>query len=309
MRNHACAIVLLSAMLTLPGCVQEVRRGEEESIIAGAYNNPLTWLRAAKQHEDQGDLQRALHEYRLAKTVSHSDNGVQKHLRRVEKKIEVRTASLLKKAERADSRGRVSTARELYLEILGLQPDHRQALAALRRQEKGRTLLGMKKKQTLARQSRYERQKPEKPQLENAYSEEVYDDSPQKAVRATSRSIDARKMLQELEGHEEKSPQDDKRRWQKIGVSLAKAEKTYQAQQWDDALDFLGMAEQTADGDELQLQAIEKARKKYARELYNKGVISYRSEPKKALNYWRYALKFDPEDEKSRLRIRAMSQN
>jgi hypothetical protein len=295
-------------MFTLSGCVQEVRQGEEDPTIVGAYNNPLTWLRAAKLHEDQGDLQRALYEYRLAKTVSHSDYTIQKHLRRVERKIEERTAALLKKAEHADSRGRVSMARGLYLEILGLQPDHRQALAALRKQEKGRTLLGMKKKQALARQSRYKRQKPEKPQLQNAYSEEDYNESPQKVGHATSRPIDARKLIQKLERHEEIPPQNNKQHWQQVGASLVKAEKAYQSQQWDDALDFLSQAEQTADGDELQLQAIEKARKKYARELYNKGVISYRSEPQKALNYWRYALKFDSEDEKSRLRIRNMSQ-
>jgi len=37
-------------------------------------------------------------------------------------------------------------------------------------------------------------------------------------------------------------------------------------------------------------------------------VVSFRSEPQKALNYWRYALKFDPQHEKSRLRIRGMTQ-
>ncbi len=84
MRALTNAIVLASSLFALAGCVQEVRQRGEESTVIGAYNNPLTWLREAQRHEGQGDLQRALYEYRLAKTVSHSDYTVVKHVRRVE---------------------------------------------------------------------------------------------------------------------------------------------------------------------------------------------------------------------------------
>lgn len=304
MRTRTNAIVLASGLFAFAGCVQEVRQSGEESTIVGAYNNPLTWLREAQRHEEQGDLQRALYEYRLAKTVSHSDYTVLKHVRRVEARIEERTAMLLKKAERADTRTRVSEAREIYLEILSLQPGHRQALAALRRQEKDRGLQEMEKKRVLARQRR---QKPQMSRTENPYSDEDYDGVSQEFVKATSQPIDARKLLENLERHKHKPAKDDQRRRQKVGGNLARAEKAYHAQHWDAALGFLRQAELTADGEAAQLQAIEKARKQYAEELYSQGVISYRSEPQKALSFWLKALKFDPENEKSRLRIRNMS--
>jgi hypothetical protein len=303
-RTLSNAIVLASGLFALAGCVQEVRQSEVRSAIVGAYDNPSTWLREAQRHEEQGDLQRALYEYRLAKTVSRSDYAVLKHVRRVEARIEERTAMLLKKAERAATRARESEARGSYLEILGLQPGHRQALAALRRQEKDRGLLEMEKKRVLARQRR---QKPQKSQTENAYSDENYDGTSQALVKATGQPIDARKLLENLESHKHKPAKDDQRRRQEVEASLSQAEKAYHAQHWDDALGFLLQAELTADGEASQLQAIEKARKQYAEELYSQGVISYRSEPQQARSYWRQALKFDPENEKSRLRIRNMS--
>lgn len=298
------AIVLASSLFALAGCVQEVRQSGEELTVIGAYDNPLTWLREAQRHEEQGDLQRALYEYRLAKTVSHSDYTVVKHVRRVEARIAERTAMLLKKAERADTRARVSEAREIYLEILSLQPGHRQALAALRRQEKDRGLLEMEKKRVLARQRR---QKPQKSRTQNAYSDEDDDGVSQELVEATSQPIDARKLLENLERHKHKPAKDDQRRRQEVEANLSQAEKAYHAQHWDDALGFLRQAELIADGEASQLQAIEKARKQYAEELYSQGVISYRSEPQTALSFWRKALKFDPENEKSRLRIHNMS--
>jgi tetratricopeptide (TPR) repeat protein len=303
-RVFTYAIVLASGLFALVGCVQEVRQRGEESTVVGAYNNPLTWLREAQRHEEQGDLQRALYEYRLAKTVSHSDYTVLKHVRRVEARIEERTAMLLKQAERADTRGRVSEARKIYLEILSLKPGHRQALAALRRQEKERGLLEMEKKRVLARQRH---QKPQMSRTENAYSDEDYDGASQEFVKATSQPIDARKLLENLKRHKHKPAKDDQRRRQEVEANLAQADKAYHAQHWDDALGFLLQAELTADGEASQLQAIEKVRKEYAEELYSQGVISYRSEPQQARSYWRQALKFDPENEKSRLRIRNMS--
>jgi hypothetical protein len=297
--------MLCGLILMLSGCVQAVKQGEGVSMADGAYNNPQTWLRAAEMHEAQGDLQQALYEYRLAKTVSPRDYTIRKHLRRVETKIEERTANLLKKAERADSRGKVRVAKGLYLEILALQPDHQQALAALRQQEKSRTLHGMKKKQKVARQSHPTRTKP---MPRNHYAVGEIDDAPQEMAQASKQPVDARKLLRELEeGREEAAPQKKQQRRQEVKVTLSKAEKAYQAEQWDSALELLKQAEQASNGEEQQLQAIGKARKQYARALYNQGVIAHRSEPQRAMDYWHYALKFDPEDDKSRLRIRSLS--
>ena len=112
----------------------------------------------------------------------------------------------------------------------------------------------------------------------------------------------------ELERHLEKYPKDNELRRQLIDNSLARAKQAYQSQQLDQALVHLTTAEQASRGEEGHRESIGTARRQYARELYNQGVINYRSAPQKALNYWRYALKFDPKDERSRLRIRSMSQ-
>jgi tetratricopeptide (TPR) repeat protein len=302
--SRSTAIVLLAVILGLSGCAREVREAGGSSGSSGAYDNPATWLRAAKLHEEQGDLQRALYEYRLAKTVSRSDGSIRNHLHRVEKEIEQRTAALLKQAERADARGQQKKARRLYLEILGLQPDHRQALAALREQEKQRSLRGVKKQRELARRNRSNGRKSKD---REAYTDEGYVYSRQAILEAVSRPADAESLLQELGKHQHKYPKDEELRRQLIEMSLARAEKAYQAQRWDNALQYLNLAERACTRVEGQRDAVDKARKHYARELYNRGVITFRNDPQEALGFWKYALKFDPDDDKSRLRIRSLT--
>jgi hypothetical protein len=94
---------------------------------------------------------------------------------------------------------------------------------------------------------------------------------------------------------------------QRVEKHLKQAELSYQAQHWDEALSHLKLAEQAGQGSNQGMAAVQRARKQYAESLYNHGVISYRSTPQKAIDYWRYAIKFDPEDSKSRLRIRSLT--
>jgi hypothetical protein len=255
-------------------------------------------------HEEEGDLQRALYEYRLAKTVSRSDRAVLKHVQRVEKKITQRTSDLMKKAERAGTRGEQKSARALYLEVLGLQPDHPQAVAALRQQDKRRALRRATRRQEAAKK---QRQKRRNSQQRDAYAEEGFTYSRQAILDAASQLNHGGQLIKELERHLEKYPKDDGLCQQLIETSLAQAKKAYQARQLDAALNYLNRAELVCRKGQGQRWAVGEVRKQYARELYRQGVISYRSEPQRALNYWNYAVKFDPEDEKSRLRIRSMS--
>jgi hypothetical protein len=296
--------MVFAVILGLSGCAREVREAGGASGMNGAYDNPVTWLRAAKQHEEQGDLQRALYEYRLAQTVSLSDGSMRKHLSRVEKEIEQRTAALLRQAERAEARGQQKKARGRYLEILGLQPDHRQALAALREQHKQRSLVGVKKQRELARRHRNDSRENKQLQV---YTDEDYTGSWQAIHDAVNRPADAGSLLREQKKHERKKPKDEELRRRLVEKSLARAEEAYQSQQWDNALQYLNLAEQAYDRVDEQRDAVENARKHYARELYKRGVINYRNDPQRALGYWKYALKFNPKDDKTRLRIRSLS--
>ena len=305
MRRDLFAFTVVIATLCLTGCAREVREDGAMSGVSGPYDNSMTWLRAAEMHEMQGDLQRALFEYRLAKTVSPLKGYIQEHIKRVEREIEKRTASLMRQAERAVGRGDEKGARAHYLELLGLQPENRLALAALRKLDKKYALRGMERKRELARQNR---RNGRMNRSRGEYSDEGYAYSRQAILEAAEQPADAGQLLQELERHLEKYPKDNELRRQLIDNSLARAKQAYQSQQLDQALVHLTTAEQASRGEEGHRESIGTARRQYARELYNQGVINYRSAPQKALNYWRYALKFDPKDERSRLRIRSMSQ-
>jgi hypothetical protein len=306
MRRMGTMVLLLSACSLLPtGCAREVRMDEGMSGIRGAYGDAKTWLRAAEGHEAQGDLQRALFEYRLAKTVSRRDAPIVQAIERVQKQIEARTGKLSREAKNAVVQDKRSTARRIYLEILSLQPDNRAALAALRKLEEGDSLRALEKKVALSKHSKTDGRSPVRGTVD--YAEEGYAYSRQALLEEAERPSDARQLLQELEKHVERYPQDRELRRLLVETSLGLTEQTYQAEQLDKALSYINKAEQVSQADAKLRQIVADARKRYGRELYNKGVISYRNEPQKALKAWRYALEFDPQDEKSRLRIRAMS--
>lgn len=300
-----CVLLPAAILLLLSGCAQQMSARSYKSGVSGAYDNPRTWLLAAKRHEEEGDLQQALIEYRLAKTVGGENRRIREHLRRVEKQIDDRCGSLLEKAERVSASGKSRAASVLYLKILGMRPDHSAALAALRRQDQRLVLGAMEKKRALAR--RTPRSGRTTDQYKTASADEGYTYSRQSILEADHRPADDVKLRQELERHIEKYPQDDELRHQLVETGLIQAEKAYQARRLDDALVYLSRAKQASEGDAGGRQAVAKAHKRYALELYKEGVISFRSDPQKALSCWRYALKFDPQDKKSRLRIRSMT--
>ena len=248
-------------------------------------------------------MQRALFEYRLARTLSHHRGDISSDLQRVEKKIEEGVAALMQQAEHAANRGNYKSAQALYLALLGLQPNHRKALAALRELDKKRSLQGLTRKRELAR--RNQRNQPSN-RGDEEYSDEGYTYSRQAIIDAAARSKGSSQLLAEMERHLDRYPKDSELRKLLIETGLALAGEAYQARQLDKALDYLNRAELAIRDDKAQKQALLKARKHYAGELYSQGVISFRNEPRKALSYWQYALKFDPEDEKSRLRIKSM---
>ncbi len=281
--SRCLALSFAAVTLMQSACSQTLKPERTQTQITGGYGNPATWLQSAQRHEKQGDLQRALYDYRLASTLSRQESEVEVHLRRVESKISARTSSLLKQAQRAGRNGNYTTARARYLDILGLQPDHRQALAGLRQQDKQHALALLKSKHTLAGQTM-------------GGSDRARMDRPPSANKSSLRS--AKGEAAKPGGTVAK---------QRMEQHLQQAELSYQAQRWDEALSHLKLAEQAGQRSDLELAAVQKARKQYAESLYNHGVISFRSTPQKAIDYWRYAIKFDPEDSKSRLRIRSLT--
>jgi hypothetical protein len=270
-------------------CARELKESPTNSAAEGEYDNSQTWLKAASQYEAQGDLYRALYTYRLARTVSPGDRGIDRHLRRVESEIKARATNLLKQAERAEQRGQISFARNCYLDVLALQPGHPEAFAALRRQDKSHALI--------VQQNRHRRTKTS---MDYAGShKKLHQGSQQSKKHAIKINGSTNKPIAHSVQHiDKKKP---------VEHNLNQAETSYQAQKLDQALIYLNLAERASKGNKQQLTAVKDVRKTYAEALYNRGVISYRSEPDKALHYWRYALKFDPEDNKSRLRIDSLS--
>jgi hypothetical protein len=277
-------LLLVVMLLILSGCTRGVKteRGQEQ--VAARYDHQQTWLQSAKQREAEGDLQRALYEYRLAKTLSRGGREAEIQLRRVQSKISAQTANLLEQAERAERSGKPATAKARYLDILGLQPDHSQALASLRRLDKQGSLVALKSKRAPAGQTM------------------AYTDRERTSMGSVKRQASGKGSKRERD-----TPSETAKK-QSVESNLKQAELSYQAQRWDEALTFLKLAEQTGQGNSQWMEAVERARKHYAEALYNHGVISYRSAPQKAIDYWRYAIKFDPTDDKSRLRIRSLTE-
>ena len=299
------ALLLATTLPILSGCASVAGTQRQPSRIEGAYDNPHTWLLSAQRHESEGDLQHALYDYRLAKTVGADARKIESDLRRVEMRIETRCAALEKKAGKAAARGREGTARNLYLKILALKPDHPAAMAALRELDQRLAIRGMEKKQALAGRGR--RRVRTRVQSDAGYTDEAYSYSRQGLLDASTHASESGQLVDELQRHLENYPKDAEMRQLLINTCLQRAQQRFQADALDDALADLSRAEQASRGDKGLLGAVRKARKGFARSLYDQGVISYRKAPQQALESWRYALRFDPRDEKSRLRIRSLS--
>jgi tetratricopeptide (TPR) repeat protein len=301
----ATRVLLLATILPiLSGCASVADTRRQPSQAEGAYDNPRTWLLSAQRHESEGDLQQALYDYRLAKTVGADRREIEGDLRRVEARIERRCDALLKKADKAAARGKARTARNLYLEILGLKPDHPAALAALREQDQRMAMQGMEKKRVLAGRNR--RHGRPRAQRATAYTDEGYSYSRQGILDASAHASESGQLIEKLQRHLENYPNDAEMRRLLIKTCLQRAQQRFQADALDDALAYLSSAEQASRGEKGLLGPVLKARKGFARALYDQGVISYRKTPQQALESWRYALRFDPQDEKSRLRIRSL---
>lgn len=293
-----CVVIILVDS----GCAHDKRRGSGAS---GAYADPAIWISTAEAHERQGDLQRALFEYRVARSLDKQDAAIDRAISRLEKHIAEKTRQLMKLGKKAVRQGKLSRARQRYLETLSLDPNHKAALAALRKLDERSSKRSMEKKVTLSQRNSKRRGKRQKGSA-HEYEEEAYTYSRQAILQAGDRPANILAFIEELEKHVKKYPRDQELRRLLSKTLMGQAEKSYRAGKYNDTLNHLERAEKAASGDKTKINTITKTRKEFAKGLYIKGVRSSRKEPKQALIYWEQALKFDPQDKRTRLRIQNM---
>ena len=292
--------LLLALLLGLNGGCSST--GPSKGAISGDYSKPTTWLNAAAEHERKGDLQTALYNLKLAKTVSKRDAKINAEIKRIETKIESQSKKRVSQAKKAVRQGKLAEARRYYLEILGLNPKHKQALAAMRKLDERASKASMKKK--VARSNSNYSNRAKKKKMDKGFHEEAYIYSRQEILHAEDKQLNPREYIKEIETHLKKFPKDTEVREQLSKTLLKQAATAFKAENYSDTLRYLEKAEQAFNSDSKRLMAIQKLRKVYGKELYVRGLRSSRKEPAQSIKYWEYALKFDPNDKKSRLRLR-----
>jgi predicted house-cleaning noncanonical NTP pyrophosphatase (MazG superfamily) len=294
------SVLLLSLLLILQSGCSSTRsaRGAEP----GKYANPATWLRAAKAMEDKGDLQAAMFNLRVARTVSRRDRKINAAIERVETKIANLSDKKMGQGNRAVRQGRLTRAKRYYLQVLSINPKHKEALEALRKIDMRASMASMKKK--VARSTNNYNGGKKKKSLANGYPDEAYAYSRQAILQAGDKQTDPTIYIKEIEAHLTNYPKDKEVRELLSKTLLKQIDKAFESENYNDALRYIEQTERVFNSDNKRLSQIQQQRKAYGKKLYIKGVRSARDEPKLAITYWEYALQFDPEDEKSRLRLR-----
>jgi tetratricopeptide (TPR) repeat protein len=301
MRSPALIFILLfSFILVLSGGCSSTRT--KKGAIPGNYGNPATWLRAAEEGERKGDLQSTLFNLKVARAVSLRDRKINVDIERVESKIASESKKKMSQGSRAMHQGKLSKARRYYLQVLALNPKHKEALVAMRKLDKRASKALMKKK--VARSISNYNNRTKKKSLAKGFHEEAYIYSRQEILQAEGKQTNTGEYIKEIEMHLKKFPRDREVGEVLSKVLLKQAGAAFEAENYSDALSYLERAERAFKSNAKRLAAIQKQRKAYGKALYVKGVKRSRDGPEHAIKYWEYALKFDPDDKKSRLRLR-----
>ncbi|MEW8507077.1 MAG: hypothetical protein AB2598_10245 [Candidatus Thiodiazotropha sp.] len=293
-------LLLIAILLLGSGC--STNRTTKGAVSVGEYGKPATWLRAAEERERKGDLQAALFNLKLARTVTRQDRDIDREIKRVEAKIDSQSGKLMKRGKQAVSQGQFAKARRHYLRVLSLNPKHKPALEAMRELNERTSKASMKKK--VARSISNYNNRAKKKKLAKGFHEEAYIYSRQELLQADDKSLDPRAYIEEIEAHLKKYPKDKEVRGLLSKTLQKQIDNAFESGNYSDALRYLEKAEQAFISDAKRLEKIQKQRKAYGKLLYIKGVRSSRDEPEHAIRFWEYALKFDPDDRKSRLRLR-----
>jgi tetratricopeptide (TPR) repeat protein len=285
-------------LVTLAGCAHYAETDRTD--LAGSYADKHTWLKAAAAHEDAGDLATALRHYRLARVVAPQDARIGFEIKQLQAEIDKRVGDYTKQADVALKQGDHRRAQQAYLQVLILDPDNAVALQGLRQFEKTATRRSIARKVKLSQAAQVRNQQAKQDQT---YAEEGFVYSRQALLAQAGKPAPEHDYIKQLHKHLETYPQDREIRLVLSRTVLGQAEHAFQQQDYDRTLDYLRQAEAAAGGDKAGLEAIASARKGFAKRLYMRGLRLAREDQQAAIGYWRYTLEFDPDDEKTRLRL------
>ncbi|MEW8625799.1 MAG: hypothetical protein AB2551_08620 [Candidatus Thiodiazotropha sp.] len=266
---------------------------------SGNYADPQRLMRSAANHEKKGDLYKALMEYRIARTLSPGSSKPSREADRLEKLVSDKTDKLMSIAEKKWAKGKLQSAEVLYLKILTLDPSHKTAFDRLRDINKKQLHLKMKQKVALSQRYRKNSIRKKNQQTED----EGYIYSRQAILQAENRAKDVASYIGELEKHITKYPNDMELKVMLMNVRVVQARAAFRTSEYDRSLYHLAAAEELLSNDAKLLKKLSEARKEFGKELYLKGLRRVRSEPVNAIELWRIALKFDPDDKRTQLRI------
>lgn len=292
--------LLLSIILALSGGCSSIQPSQDR--VSTHYRNPATWINAAEENERKGDLQSALINLKVARTVSLRDRKLNIAIERLEEKIASQSKKKMSLGDRAIRQGKPSKARRYYLQVLALNPKHKEALAAMRKLDKRASSVSMKKK--VARSTSNYNIRTKNKRVAKGFHEEAYAYSRQEILQAEEKQTSSKESINEIVTHIMKYPKDKEVLDLLSKILLKQAGAAFEAENYNGALGYLEQAEQAFNSDAERLATIKKQREAYGKALYIKGVRSSRNEPAHAIKYWEYALKFNPTDKKSRLRLR-----
>lgn len=302
MNVSAFSMIFLLPILLLSGVGCTPLLESKEEFGSGEFSDPKRWIARSKARRQTGDLQGALRDLRIANLLAPENLGIRPALELLAARIDSQVKHNLKRGRAAMRAGRTTTARKALLRVLVLQPGQSDALQALRQLDR------QVAEQMIARKVRQSR---------GAHEGEVYarlgrsqeqlvlaraaTSTPKvRREREPSPAAVRRGLLRRLE----QDSQDREACRLLVQLEMEQAEHAFTKELFEQALRSLDRGMVLAVGDRGLEQSIHAARSTYGKSLYRMGLRSYRSNLDLALNYWRYVLRFDPENEKARLRLK-----
>jgi tetratricopeptide (TPR) repeat protein len=296
---HAINFLLLAFLLYVTGCAGDLSQGDHHS---GYLSKPSNWIRLARAHVKEGDLQQALYEYRVAYTLSGHDVAIKQEIVEIQNRIVKETDALGKLARKAIGQNKIDRAQKLYLKLLSLNPRNKEALVALRAIDESITKQSLYAKRLSKQLSR------KLPPSDQIYRDEDYVYSRKSILQADNRAKNVEDFIKELQAHIAKYPRDEEVKEVLLKTRLEQAKFAFEQHNFDTSVYHLEQAEKILAGNTKTLNAILDIRKRFAKDLYIKGVRQIRDDVEGSVKLWKQALKFHPQDRKIKMRIQSSEQ-
>ena len=265
---------------------------------------PQRHLRRAVEFERVGDPVAALREYRIAGLIDPGNRRAAARVTQLEAEIGRRARASAEAAESYRKRGDGRRERQAWLLLLSYRPGDAMALGRLRALERTREQRSLERKVRLAQRHADSRA----PRNVIGYEQEAFEYSRRSLLEMRDRSGDGDLFLEEMRKHLQKYPRDDGIRSLFITTCLGRAEQAFLARDHEAGLRCLAQARQLAAGRDDLLAPVQAAARRYAAELYARGLEAYRLDTAQAARFWRLALRYDPQMGQARLRLRRLQE-